>query len=139
RRCHLKERLFRQRTKTDGTSLGQRPDMPDGMVKIGNLNVCDEVEFVRKRLPIQSDPCGLSYRTVTAIAADQIFRRERLAGGETDSNTLLFLFDRFECCSKFDLSAKFRQPFPQNGFGAMLRNQPQIGIRDGFGGLMPAS
>src|SRR5262249_45225851 len=113
--------------------------MPDGTVKIGNLHVCDEVEFVRKRLPIQTEPYGLSYGTVAAMAADQIFRRECLAGGETDCNPLLLLFDRFECCSKFDLSAQFRQPFPQNGFGAMLRNQPQIGIRDGFGRLMAAS
>ena len=135
----MKERLFRQRTKSDGTSLGQRPDMPDGMVKIGNRHVCDEGELVRKRLPIQSEPYGLSYLTVAAIAADQIFRPERLAGRETDCNPLLFLFDRFECCSTFDFSAQLRLPFPQNGFGAILRDQPQIGIRDGFGRLMPAS
>jgi hypothetical protein len=33
------------------------------------------------------------FNTVAAIAADQIFRRDRLAGGETDCNPLLFLRD----------------------------------------------
>jgi hypothetical protein len=93
RRCHLKERLFRQRTKSDGTSRGQRPDMPDGMVKVGNRHICHEGEFVRKRLPVESEPYGFSYRTMAAIATDQIFRSHRLAGGETDGNPWLPLLE----------------------------------------------
>jgi len=87
-----------------------RPPLAIGQIcqtawsRSGNLHVCEEGEFVRKRPHIQSEPYGLSYRTVAAIAADQTFRRERLAGGETDCNPLL---DKVKIARKIRGKCKF--------------------------------